>query len=284
MHQKNPMAAMLDEQRVPLGMQCFTGDEALIEVLGRTGFDFVMLDSEHCGLNPRAIEGAVRAAEVAGLIPIVRVPHAADETAIRRSLEAGAQGLVIPMVKSAADLSAVFDAAFFPPKGARGICPAVRAAGYSFRTFGEYAQWNNENILLIPLIEHPEAVENIDEICAMDEVKIITFGQGDLAYAMGEGTAMLGSPKVRQAYKTVLAAAERHGVAVMGGPVLQPTPEACAKAVDDGIRVFCLGLDIMGFRNYCESTVSSLNAGLSLSEGAGGWTRPPAPASGFPGT
>ena len=277
MHQKNTMTAMLDEQRVPLGMQCFTGDEALIEVLGRTGFDFVMLDSEHCGLNPRAIEGAVRAAEVAGLIPIVRVPQATDETAIRRSLEAGAQGLVLPMVKSAADLSAVFDAAFFPPKGARGICPAVRAAGYSFRTFGEYAQWNNENILLIPLIEHPQAVENIDEICARDDVKIIVFGAGDLCYAMGEGTLMMKSPLVQAAYRKVLASAKQHGVAVLGGPVLDPTAAACRQALDDGITVFCLGLDTLGFRRFCEQTVNELNRGIDGSD----FTRPPAPASGF---
>ncbi|NUR98149.1 MAG: hypothetical protein HOV67_23205 [Kribbellaceae bacterium] len=279
MFARNPLLTKIETGVVPLGIQCFTGNHALIEVMGRTGFDFVMLDTEHSGTNPRAIEDAVRAADGAGLVPIVRIPEARDETAVRRSLEAGAQGLIVPMVKSAADVDTVLDAALFPPAGRRGICPAVRAGGYSFSTFPEYAAWNNANTMIIPLIEHPDGVANIEEICAHEAVRMITFGAGDLAYAMGEGTAMLGSPKVRKAYRTVLATAKEHGVAVMGGPVLEPTPEACAKAIEDGVTVFCLGLDVMAFRSWCESTVAALGKAVAGSA----LTRPPAPASGFPG-
>jgi hypothetical protein len=64
---------------------------------------------------------------------------------------------------------------------------------------------------------------------------------------------------------------------VIGGPILDPTPESCRKALDDGVRVFCLGLDILGFRRFCEQTVSALNLGM---EGSG-YSRPDAPASGF---
>jgi 2-dehydro-3-deoxyglucarate aldolase/4-hydroxy-2-oxoheptanedioate aldolase len=279
-YEGNRLTMMIKNNLVPLGMQCFTGNHALIEVLGHTGFDFVMLDSEHCGINPRAIEDTVRAADCAGLVPIVRIPEAHDGTAIRRALEAGAQGLIIPMVKSAADIRTVADSAMFPPLGRRGICPAVRAAGYSFRSFSEYAAWNNENILLIPLIEHPDAVENIDEICADENVHIITFGAGDLAYALGEGTQMLKGAEVQAAYARVRAAASRHGVAVMGGPVLEPTVEGCQQALKDGVSVFCLGLDVLGFRSFCEDTVRSLNAAVDASDV---YHRPPAPASGFPG-
>lgn len=270
---------MIADKVVPLGMQCFTGDHALIEVLGSTGFDFVMLDTEHCGINPRAIEDVIRAAEGAGMVPIVRIPEESDETAVRRSLEAGAQGLIVPMVKGAGDLRHVLDAALFPPLGQRGICPAVRKAGYSFRSFGDYAQWNNHNVLIMPLIEHPEGVDNIDEICAMDEVQIVIFGAGDLAYAMGEGTKMTDSAKVQAAYRKVREVAKRHGVAVMGGPVLQPSEEGCQRALEDGVSVFCLGLDIMGFRSFCEDTVRSVNAAVAGS----GYSRPTAPPSGFPG-
>jgi 2-keto-3-deoxy-L-rhamnonate aldolase RhmA len=277
MFERNRLLTMIDQAIVPLGMQCFTGNHALIEVLGLTGFDFVMLDSEHSGINPRGIEDAIRAAAGVGLVAIVRIPEVSDETAIRRSLEAGAEGLIIPMVKSAADVARVVDAAYFPPVGRRGICPAVRAAGYSFRSFPEYAEWNNSNVLIIPLIEHPEAIDRIDEICAVEQVRMVTFGAGDLAYAMGEGTRMVGSPKVEAAYRRVLEAAKRHGVAVMGGPVLDPTAEGCRRALDDGVNVFCLGLDILGFRSFCEDTVKSLNAAV---EGSA-FSRMPAPASAF---
>jgi 2-keto-3-deoxy-L-rhamnonate aldolase RhmA len=274
----NRLLGMLGRGEIPLGMQCFTGDPALLEVLGLTGFDFVMLDCEHSGNNARGLENLIRVSENAGLSPLVRVPHRADETDIRRALEAGAHGIFLPMVRSAEDVKRAAEAAFFPPRGMRGICPAIRAAKYSLRTFEEYAAWNNSEIALIPMIEHPTAVENIDEICAMTEVKMIVFGGGDLSYAMGEGTAMMKSPRVQEAYRKVLAAAKRYGVAVIGGPILDPTPASCRKALDDGITVFCLGLDTLGFRRFCEQTVEALNAGL---EGTN-YRRAQAPESGFP--
>jgi 2-keto-3-deoxy-L-rhamnonate aldolase RhmA len=277
--EKNRLIEMLERKLVPLGMQCFAADAALLEVLGLTGFDFVMLDSEHSGANPRAIEGLIGTAEHAGLVPLVRVPDRRNATDMRRALEAGAQGLFIPMVRSAEDMRFAIDATFFPPKGERGICPSIRAANYSFRSFEEYAAWNNEQILLIPLIEHPEAVENIEEICALPQVRMLAFGAGDLCYAMGLGTQMMRAPEVQSAYRKVLAASQRHNVAVIGGPILDPTPESCRKALDDGVRVFCLGLDILGFRRFCEQTVSALNRGM---EGSG-YSRPDAPASGFRG-
>jgi 2-keto-3-deoxy-L-rhamnonate aldolase RhmA len=279
MFESNRLLEMIARNVIPLGMQCFTGNHALIEVLGLTGFDFVMLDTEHSALNSRGMEDSVRAADGVGLVPIVRIPETFDETAIRRSLEAGAQGLIVPMVRSGADVQRVLDAAMFPPLGKRGICPAVRAAGYSFRSFGEYADRNNQNVLVIPLIEHPDAVENIDEICALEHVRIITFGAGDLAYAMGEGTEMLASSSVQDAYGRVRRAARRHDVFLMGGPVLEPTTDACRAALEDGVNVFCLGLDILGFRLFCENTVHALGAAVAGTP----YSRSAAPDSGFPG-
>ncbi len=273
----NRLLAMAEDKAVPLGMQCFTADAGLIEVLGRTGFDFVMLDTEHCGTNPRALEDSIRAADGAGVVAIVRVPEAEDGTAIRRALEAGAQGLIVPMVKSAVDLRRVLDAALFPPAGRRGVCPAVRAADYSYRTFGQYAEWNNANVLVIPLIEHPDAVDNINEICAVEQVRIITFGANDFAYAAGEGTQGLRSPVVQAAYRRVRDAAKRHGVALMAGSVAGPTATSCAEALEDGVRMFCVGLDVMGFRAHCDEIVQALNTAVAGSA----FSRPTAPDSGL---
>jgi 2-keto-3-deoxy-L-rhamnonate aldolase RhmA len=277
MLEPNKIFAMLARKEIPLGMQCFTGDPALIEVLGLTGFDFVMLDGEHSGNDVRALDDLIRISDQAGLVPFVRVPDRTDEIGIRRALEAGAKGIFLPMIRTADDVKEAASSAFFPPMGTRGICPATRAAGFGFRNFEAYANWNNTEVALIPMIEHPDAVENIDSICALDEVRMIVFGAGDLAYAMNEGTLMMKSPLVQAAYRKVLDTAKRHGVAVIGGPVLDPTPAACRKALDDGVTVFCLGLDTLGFRRFCEQTVAALNAGVAGSA----FARKPAPESGF---
>lgn len=77
---------MIEKNQIPLGMQCFTGHRALIEVLCLTAFDFVMVDTEHLPANPRAIEDAVMAADSVGLASLVRVPDYADEASILRAL------------------------------------------------------------------------------------------------------------------------------------------------------------------------------------------------------
>jgi len=279
MYKNNRLMSMLELGEVPVGMQCFTGNHALIEVLGLTGFDYVWLDSEHCDINPRALEDTVRTADGVGLVTLVRIPEPNDVTAARRALEAGAHGLVLPMIRSAADVRGILDGVIYPPDGQRGICPAYRAAGYSIRSFGAYAQESNDNIVLIPLIETLDAIDNIDEICAVEQVKVIGFAAGELAFAMGAGARMHSSPEVREAYGRVKAAAERHGVVLLGGPILDPSADSCAKALNEGIRVFCLGLDVMAFRRVCEDTINSLNKAVA---GSTIWSRPPAPESGFP--
>ena len=92
MYKKNRIKQMLDDGELPLGMQCFTGDPILIEVMELTGFDWVMLDSEHSGNNPRAMESLIRAADSVGLVSFVRVTQATDEADIHRALEARRDG------------------------------------------------------------------------------------------------------------------------------------------------------------------------------------------------
>jgi 2-keto-3-deoxy-L-rhamnonate aldolase RhmA len=279
MYEKNRIIAMLERKQVPLGTQVFTGHPALIEILGLTGFDFVMIDTEHSSNDARKMEDLVRAADNVGLVTFVRVSSHDDEGDIHRALEAGAMGLFLPLVKTAEDVRRAADAAFFPMKGKRGICPSLRAARYDWRNFDQYARWNNEEILLIPMIEQVEALENIEEICALDDVKIVVFAAGDLAYAMGEASLMMESPRVQDAFRTVLDTAKRHGVAVLGGPAFDPTPQSCRKFLDAGISIFSIGLDTMMFRRACENSVAALNAGV---EGSG-FNRPPAPPTGFKG-
>jgi 2-keto-3-deoxy-L-rhamnonate aldolase RhmA len=183
---------------------------------------------------------------------------------IRRALEAGAEGIFLPEIRSIDDINAAASAAFFPPKGDRGICPSVRAVNFNFRIFNQYADWNNREINLIPMIENPQGVELIDDICSHPDVHVVIFGQGDLAFSLGEGTEMAAGRQTAEAYRKILASAKKHNVAVMGGPVLTPNADECRRALEDGVRVFCLGLDSMAFRSWCEATVRA------LADGSGG--------------
>ena len=270
---------LLDNKTVPVGMQCFTGNHSLIEVLAATGFDYVWLDSEHSAIDPRALEDTMRTCEAAGIIPLVRIPEPTDGTAARRALEAGAEGVIVPMVRSAAQVQGIVDALTFPPAGVRGLCPGLRVPGYSVTAFNGYMRDSDADLLIIPMIETVEALENIEEICALEQVRLLVFAAGELAFAMGEGPAMHSSTKVQDAQKTVQAAAQRHGVALIGGPMLDPTAAGCTKALDDGISVLCLGLDVLAFRRLCETTLAAANTAVEQNPT---YNRPPAPPSGFP--
>ncbi len=279
---KNRLISMIDQKQVPVGMQCFTGDHTLIEVMGVAGLDYVWIDSEHSGINPRALEDTVRVADGVNLATIVRVPEPDDTTSARRALEAGAQGIVIPMVRSAADVERMRDALIYPPNGSRGICPAYRAAGYSLRTFSEYAAASDAQLLLIPMIETVEGLQNVEEICAIAEVRILVFAAGELSYALGEGANvdLHGSSKIKDALARVKAAAKANNVVLLGGPIINPTAEGCATALSEDIGVLCLGIDVMSFRKVCEDAVAAADMAVA---GFDGLSRPSAPPSGLPG-
>jgi 2-keto-3-deoxy-L-rhamnonate aldolase RhmA len=261
MYRKNRLLELVEKKHVPLGIQMFSGSAAIVEILGQTGFDFVMIDTEHSPPNARVLEDLIRTAELAGLIPYVRVTSALGEVEVRLALEAGAEGLFLPRVMSVEDIKRVADFAFIPPKGRRRICPSVRAANYNTSRMEQYFAWNNAEIALIPIIETAEALEDIEAICAHPEVKMLYFAPGNLAVQLGLGMQGVRSLTIQDASRKVLDAAARHGVVMVGGPVIA-TPEACRKALDDGIKIFSLGLDTLGFRLFCEQTVVAVNASV----------------------
>ena len=108
----NKILTMLEQKRIPLGIQCFTGSTALVEVMGATGFDFVMFDAEHSGNDARSMEDLVRAATLAGMASYIRVPDPHNETDVSRALESGAEGLVLPEIHSVDDIHAAARAAW----------------------------------------------------------------------------------------------------------------------------------------------------------------------------
>jgi 2-keto-3-deoxy-L-rhamnonate aldolase RhmA len=261
MYKKNRIKEMIVNGQIPLGMQCFTGDPALIEIMGLTGFDYVMLDSEHSGSDPRAMETLIRAADSVGLTSFVRVPQATDEASIHRALEAGAMGVYLPEIESVEDVEKAAEAAFYYPKGNRGICPSVRAAHYNPDTFVDYAAWNNNEIMLVPMIENPSALADLENIFAHPDVHMAVFAEGDYGFSVGEGMDLLTGTKVKEAYQQVLAAGAKHNVAVIGGPVLAADPDSCRQAIEAGVRVFSIGLDAVVFRSACQAMADALDKG-----------------------
>src|SRR5260370_5370243 len=131
-YERNKVLTMLEQKKIPLGTQCFTGSTELVEVLGATGFDFVMFDGEHSASNVRGMEELVRTATWAGLASYIRVPDPHNEADVTRALETGAEGVVLPEIHSAAVFNAAAKAAYFYATAAHSICPSTRSSDYDF--------------------------------------------------------------------------------------------------------------------------------------------------------
>lgn len=167
-----------------VGTFVVTGDPAITEIFGWAGFDFVIIDTEHSPNDSAAVSNHIRAAQVSGLTPIVRVTKN-DPSLILRALDCGAGGILVPQVNTASEAKAVVAAARYSPQGERGIAGVVRAAKFGFTPFAEYIETANRQVQVIVQIEHIEAVNNLEEILAVEGIDGIFIGPTDLSQSMG---------------------------------------------------------------------------------------------------
>ena len=166
-----------------------SGTVVSAEVLGGLGFDFIVIDAEHCQYDFGDIEGFIRAAECRGIMPIVRIVDC-SRNYILKALDLGAMGLYLPFIKTADEVKKAVDFAKYPPLGQRGLGHAHKV-GYGIDPIvntgrpEDYLEWANENTLVFPQCETVEAVENIGDILTVDGVAGIFIGPYDLSISMG---------------------------------------------------------------------------------------------------
>lgn len=159
-------------------------DAGLVEVLGYQPWDFIVFDGEHGTLEPRDCENMVRAAELRGVTPIVRVTTNLPPV-ILRFMDSGAQGLHVPWVNSAAEAENVVRSVKYYPRGIRGLA-GVRAADYGQTVpFADYVEQANRETLISIHIETAEAVERLPDIVAIDGIDVIFIGPTDLSQSYG---------------------------------------------------------------------------------------------------
>jgi 2-keto-3-deoxy-L-rhamnonate aldolase RhmA len=210
-------------------------ESGLCELLGYAGFDFVLLDGEHGTADATTIDRLVQGCFAGSTVPIVRVLRNDDPEAVMHALDLGAQGILLPHCRSAADAQRLRAAALYPPLGSRGFGPG-RGTLWGRVALDDYFSTINDTVLLLALIEDPEGVEAIDEIapCGID---VLWVGTGDLAMAYGV-PGQRQHPQVLQAAKKILEACQRHHVAA-GFPV--GSVEEAMWAQKEGYRAIGFG-------------------------------------------
>lgn len=218
MPQQRDLKAELKAGQAAFGCWLGLNSGAVAEIVAGAGYDFVLIDLEHGPGDPQEALTIMQAISAYPCVPLVRVP-ANEPLWIKRALDLGAAGIMVPSVETAAQAAQVADAARYPPLGRRGMAPTViRASGYGVR-WREYAAGFNERLLVICQVETAQAVENAAAIAAVDGVDLLFVGPFDLSGDLGY-PAQPDHPDVRKAIAKV------EGVAKAAGKLLGTIPTA----------------------------------------------------------
>ncbi len=181
---KNKLKEKLSRGEVAVGSFVYVPSSKLTEIVGWTGFDFVVVDMEHGPVDTSIAEDMVRAAEHSGATPIIRVSHNSPHL-ILRAFDVGAHAIHVPEINTAEEARAAAASARYGPIGHRGLA-GVRAAKHGLAgSLSEYAQRANEEVMVIAHIEHVRAVENLDDLLAVDGIDVYYLGPEDLSNSLG---------------------------------------------------------------------------------------------------
>jgi 2-keto-3-deoxy-L-rhamnonate aldolase RhmA len=154
------------------------------EILARAGFDWLMIDMEHGPGDVLMLAYQIQAMNGYGAVPLVRAPWN-DFVTIKRILDAGAYGVLIPYINTRNEAENAVKACKYPPTGIRGVAGSPRAAGYG-QQIRDYLDHANDEVFVMVAIETGEAVENIDDILSVDGVDAVFIGPMDLATSLGQ--------------------------------------------------------------------------------------------------
>lgn len=251
------LKSKLARNALTIGSWITLGHPTIAEIMAAAGFDWLVLDTEHSVLELSEVQMLIQVLDGQRCPAIVRLTSNHPDQ-IKRVMDAGATGIMVPMVKTAADAEAAVQAVYYPPRGQRGVGLA-RAQGYGAR-FQEYRRWLDDNAIVVVMIEHIDAVNAIDSILSVPGVDAYIIGPYDLSGSMGR-PGELDYPEVQAAIKRVHEAGRRLGKA--GGiHVVEPDLDQLRHYIQTGFSFLGYGLDIRILDSLCRSHIQNIREGL----------------------
>jgi 2-keto-3-deoxy-L-rhamnonate aldolase RhmA len=252
---KNLMKTKMDSGELAVGMivRIMRGVE-IAAIAKSAGFDCLYIDLEHCSFSLETVSQISLTAAALGVTPLVRVAGH-DKSNISRTLEAGAQGIIVPHVETRAEAEDIVDAAKFPPNGNRSLLAINPHTLFRGGPASETMQKMNEATLVVGMIESVTAVENAEDIASVDGFDMLLVGTNDLCNSLGV-PGQLDHPKVREAYEHVAAVCRAKGKHLgVGG--LNSRPEIAKEMIALGARYVSAGSDTGFLMSAATATAKS---------------------------
>ena len=244
----NKLRERIHSRQTSYGLWVTMESPVLTEIAVALGLDWVCIDMEHGHLDYGQVIGHLRAARNSDTSVVVRVPETQQST-VKRALDMGAHGVILPLVRTAEDVETGFRFGRYPPRGIRGV-GGERAVTWGLG-LAEYLDYADRETLIIPLIETREAVDNIDAILAVPGLEQIFFGPADLSASQGHLGKWEGGEVAQQILNVREKAAERGiGAGVM------------ATDLADSVRRRDQGFAMIGLGSDAGLLIRSMNAAL----------------------
>ncbi|NQT95562.1 MAG: 2,4-dihydroxyhept-2-ene-1,7-dioic acid aldolase [Candidatus Omnitrophica bacterium] len=232
----------LRKPKATIGSWITLPDCSVAEIMAKQGFDWLVIDMEHSAIEISQAQELIRVIELSGCVPLVRVGEN-NPNLIKRIMDAGAHGVVVPMVNTAEDARKAVDAVKYPPKGKRGVGLA-RAQGYGL-SFEKYKRWVNTNSIVVVQIEDIEAISNLEEILKVQGVDASIIGPYDLSASLGY-PGEFGKSKMKAAIKRYQRTCKKMKKP-SGIHVIPPDAKKLSERKKEGYQFIAFSLDTLFF-------------------------------------
>ncbi len=243
----NKLKNALSNSKVTIGSWITLAHPAIAEIMAKAGFDWLTIDMEHSAITLYQAQQLIQIVELCDVTPLVRVGEN-NPNLIKRVMDAGAHGVIVPMVNNKDDAIRAVNAVKYPPKGTRGVGLA-RAQGYGLM-FEKYRKWVNKESIVIIQIEHIEAVDNLEEILSVQDIDGFIVGPYDLSASMGI-PGEFEHPQVIEVLNRIMEVSQNYNV-VLGFHVIPPDAEEVLKKINEGYRFIGFSLDTLFLGAKCK--------------------------------
>jgi 2-dehydro-3-deoxyglucarate aldolase len=233
------LKAKIASRRLTVGSWITLGHPAIAEIMARSGFDWLVVDLEHSVISIETAGDLIRTIDLCGVAPLVRLTSN-DPDQIKRVMDAGAHGIVVPMVNTPEVAASAVAATRYAPRGVRGV-GLGRAQGYGVK-FQEYLKWQSDSPVVIVQIEHKDAIERLDAILTVPGVDGFIIGPYDLSCSMGM-PGEFERPEFVHAMTRIREAGKRLDC-VAGLHIVEPDPERLECTVREGYNFIAYSVDI----------------------------------------
>lgn len=239
--------------QLTVGSWITLGHPGIADIMAKSGFDWLTVDLEHSTITIEQAANLIRAIDYHGIAPLVRLTSN-DENQIKRVMDAGAHGVIVPNVKSAAEAEHAVKSVYYPPTGTRGVGLA-RAQNYGV-SFDDYKKWLEENAVIIVQIEHIDAVNDLEAILSVDGIDGFIIGPYDLTGSLGK-PGDFDDPDFILAMNEIRSVSKKMGK-TGGIHVVEPDIEQLKTRIGEGYRFLAYSVDIRMLDVSCRAGLKGL--------------------------